>query len=101
MRNLLRILRPARFLRQRAIYSGLFGGNRGWLMVGGAAWVMRWLRGLFAGGDPATVYLEELKPGQRLVVSHPESSVRSEKKSAKADKKSQKKQDKKSRRDRG
>lgn len=74
MKNLLRILRPARFLRQRAIYSGLFGGNRTWLMLGGAAWGMRWLRGLFGAGEPSTVFLEEIKPGQRLVITHPEAT---------------------------
>jgi len=87
MRNLLRLLRPARFLRRRAVYSGLFGGNRTWLAVGGLAWALRWVRSLFGSGDPQTVYLEELKPGQRLVVSHP-SSDRDRAKSARKDAKS-------------
>lgn len=43
-------------------------------MLGGAAWGMRWLRGLFGSGEPATVFLEEIKPGQRLVISHPEAT---------------------------
>ena len=94
MRNLLRLLRPARFMRRRAIYSGLFGGNRTWLAIGGLAWVMRWVRSLFGAGDPQTVYLEELKPGQRLVVSHPGSdrdrAKSARKQSKKADKASKK-----------
>ena len=72
----------------------------------------RWLRSLFAGGEPSTVFIEELKPGQRLVISHPDAAkktAKAAKKSAKSDKKAQNKSAKKaakaakksSRRDRG
>ena len=89
MGSLLKLLKPLRFLRRRAIYSGVFGGNRTWLAVGGAAWVARWIRSLFAGGEPSTVFLEELKPGQRLVITHPDAA----KKTAKQAKKSAKQAD--------
>lgn len=82
MGNLLRLLRPIRFLRRRAIYSGVFGGSRGWMAIGGIIWAGRQIRSLFGGGDPSTVYLEELKPGERLVIAHPESGRKKRRKSA-------------------
>lgn len=70
------LLKPSRILRQRALYRGLFGGDRLWLSVGALMWGWKFLRRTFQGGDPTARYIEELKPGERLVITHPEATSR-------------------------
>lgn len=70
MTGLRRFLRPLALLRRRAVYSGLFGGNRRMLMLGGVAWGLHLLRRLFGKGVPAPVHTTELLPGERFVVVH-------------------------------
>lgn len=72
MAGLKTLLKPSRILRQRALYRGLFGGNRAWMGVGAVMWTYKTIRKLFSGGDPSARYIEELKPGERLVITHPE-----------------------------
>lgn len=72
MSALRNLLRPSKLLRRRALYQGLLGGSRGWLSVGMVMWVWGFLKRFFAGGDPLTRYMEELQPGERLVIAHPE-----------------------------
>lgn len=76
MRSLFRFLRPMRYARRKAVYAGLFGGNRKWMALGGLAWAFNMVGRLFGLGEPAPVYAEELKPGQRLVIAHPEAKSR-------------------------
>jgi hypothetical protein len=45
------------------------GGSRGWLTVGVVAGGLRMLRKM-ARREPDVVYLEELHPGQSVVIQH-------------------------------
>ena len=45
------------------------GGSRGWLAVGVVAGGLRMLRKM-AKREPDVVYLEELHPGQSVVIQH-------------------------------
>lgn len=70
MRQLLALLRPMAYLRRRALYAGILGGKRRWLIWGGAAWILHGLRSVLGKGAPTPVHTEELRPGERLVVLH-------------------------------
>lgn len=50
-------------LRRNALYKGLFGGARGWMVVGAVLWAPRVLKRLF-GRNEEVVATETLKPGQ-------------------------------------
>lgn len=54
-------------LRRAGLRKGITGGSRGWLALGIAAWGIDKLR---QSNDPVLVAREELKPGQRLIISH-------------------------------
>jgi hypothetical protein len=60
------------YLRRKALYSGLLGGQRRWLIWGGAAWAIHFVRRLFGTGEPVSVYTRDLDPGERFVVLHNE-----------------------------
>ncbi len=45
------------------------GGSRGWLALGVTAGALRMLRRM-AKREPDVVYLEELHPGQSVVIQH-------------------------------
>lgn len=70
--SLFRILRPIRLIKRKGLTAGLFGGDRKWLALGGIVFLGGRVKSLFGFGDPAPVYTEELKPGQRLVIAHAE-----------------------------
>lgn len=57
------------FLKRGGLYKGLLGGNRVWLALGVGAWGFSKLRDV-GGKEPVLVAKEELRPGQRLVISH-------------------------------
>lgn len=79
-RTFLRFLRPLVYLRRKAILGGLFGGQRKWLIFGGAAWVFHWIGRIVGVGDPAPRYTAELKPGERAVLVHePDSPLKQRK----------------------
>jgi hypothetical protein len=56
-------------LLRQGFKRGVLGGNRAWLMVGGAALALRLVKKL-AGSERKTVYCEELKPGEALVIAN-------------------------------
>ena len=56
-------------LLRQGFKRGVLGGNRTWLVVGGAALTLRLLKKL-SGGEPKVVYSEELKEGQALVIAN-------------------------------
>jgi hypothetical protein len=59
-----RTTRMGTLVRARAIRQGVLKGNRVWLVLGIAVWIM----GRLAGSEErATV---ELKPGEKLLVTH-------------------------------
>ena len=70
MGSFIRILRPMAYVRRKAIYGGLLGGNRKWLILGGAAWMLRSGSSLFGKGHPSPVHVEDLPPGERFVIVH-------------------------------
>ena len=94
MRRFFKFLRPMAYLRRRAIYAGVLGGQRKWLVWGGAAWVFHWLGRIFGGGEPTPRYTQELKAGERAFVIHeplgPGDVKKATKKAAKADRKAAK-----------
>ncbi len=53
-------------LRRAGFRKGL-SGSRGWLAVGIVAWGINKMR---ESNDPVLVAREELRPGQRLIISH-------------------------------
>jgi hypothetical protein len=55
-------------LRRLGIARGL-GKSNAWLAVGITAWTLQFLKRL-AAREPKVVYREQLKPGERLVISH-------------------------------
>lgn len=59
-----------RLLLRKGLWNGLVGGNRMWMVLGGAAATVRLIKRL-GGGEPKVVFREELQPGQTLVISHP------------------------------
>ena len=61
---------PFGYLRRQAIVRGLVGGSRGWLVLGGVAWGIRLLRRFASTRRLRTVLTEELRPGERLVITH-------------------------------
>lgn len=65
-----------RLLRSRSLARGVFGGDRLWLGMAILLWGGRFARRFLSGGTPQTVYLEDLNPGERLVIAHPEGGAR-------------------------
>lgn len=89
--GLRRFLKPSVLLRRKALRSGLFGGQRGWLSVWIIMFVWRRLKALFGFGDPQPVMVEDVEPGQRFVIAHePSTSRRKRRKAAKAQRKAAK-----------
>ncbi len=87
----MRFLRPMAFLRRKAILAGVLGGNRKWLIWGGAAWVFHWIGRIFGGAEPTPKYTQEVGAGERLVVVHEPLSPLAIKKAAKKARKAAKK----------
>ena len=56
-------------LLRQGLKRGVLGGNRTWLLVGGAALALRVVQKL-SGSEPKVVYSEELKPGEALVIAN-------------------------------
>jgi hypothetical protein len=63
-----------RFLVRNSMRKGIFGGSRGWLVVGLAVFGAR-LFNRFVGNESRVVYSEELERGKTLVISYPGSDV--------------------------
>lgn len=70
--GLIRLIRPVRLIKRKGLISGLFGGNKGWLALGGTVWFFGKVRELIGFGEPEPVLMRELKPGERLVLAHAE-----------------------------
>lgn len=61
-----------RMIKRKVLTKGLFGGDRKWLALGTVIYVFGRIRGVLGFGEPETVYVEELKSGERLVTAHSE-----------------------------
>jgi hypothetical protein len=73
-------------LRSNAINKGIFGNSRFWLVVGGAAWLVRaysWAK----RPQESTIFREAIEPGQTLVItsSGPAPTRREHKRTLKAE----------------
>ncbi len=62
------------FLRRSGTRKGILGDSKPWLYVGAASWGYRYLRRM-ARRKPEILLLEELKPGQRIIVSNSRPTV--------------------------
>ena len=61
--------RIVRILRRNGMRKGIFGGSRGWAAVAVGTWGYTTLRRL-ARREPELVLSEELKPGERIIISN-------------------------------
>jgi hypothetical protein len=61
--------RLVQMLRRQAVRKGVFGGNRVWTAVAIGTWGYTTLR-RWARREPELVFSEELKPGQRIIISN-------------------------------
>jgi len=64
----------APYLRRAGIRKGLLGGSRPWLAMGLLTWGYQKARQL-AARQPELVAREELRPGDRLIISHGKETV--------------------------
>lgn len=86
--GLKRFLKPSVLLRRKALRSGIFGGQKGWLGVWVIMFLWRRIKGLFGFADPEPVLIEDIGPGQRFVIAHePSTKRRKVRKATKADRK--------------
>ena len=58
-----------RILRRTGIRKGVFGGSRGWVAIAVGTWGYTTLKRL-ARREPELVLSEELKPGERIIISN-------------------------------
>jgi hypothetical protein len=61
--------RIMRLLRRNAVRKGIFGGSRGWAAVAVGTWGYTTLKKM-ARREPELVFSEELKPGERIIISN-------------------------------
>jgi hypothetical protein len=61
--------RIVRILRRNGMRKGVFGGSRGWAAVAVGTWGYTTLKRL-ARREPELVFSEELKPGERIIISN-------------------------------
>ncbi len=66
--------RVVTYLRRTGTRRGIFGGSRAWLAVGVTTWGYTKLKSM-AERKAEVVFSEELKPGQRLIISNDRPTV--------------------------
>ena len=74
-------LSPLVAARRNAIYKGLLGGDRTWLIIGAVVWLPRLVRKAF-GKTEQVVALEKLLPGQALTLLAIPQKTRAERRAA-------------------
>lgn len=62
------------YLRRTGTRKGFMGDSKPWLYIGAASWAIRLLRRM-AQRKPEILLLEELKPGQRIIISNNRKTV--------------------------
>ncbi len=75
------VLSPTAMLRHNALYKGLLGGRRGWMVVGAFLWGPRLLKRLM-GREEQTLTTERLKPGESVTITAIRPPSRSQRKAA-------------------
>ena len=80
-------LSPIAYARRNGLYKGLLGGDRRWLIIGGALWGGRALRKAL-GRTETVVTVEKMEPGQwmslRTIVPPTRKERRAERKVARS-----------------
>jgi hypothetical protein len=61
--------RVVRILRRNGMRKGILGGSRGWAAVAVGTWGYTTLKKM-ARREPELVFSEELKPGERIIISN-------------------------------
>lgn len=79
-----RLLSPTASLRRNALYKGLLGGSRGWMVVGAAVWAPRMMKKAL-GRNEVVVATERLEPGQAIRIEAIKPPTRSERRAARRD----------------
>ena len=77
------LLSPTAMLRQNALAKGVFGGRRGWMVVGAFLWGPRLVK-RFMGRQEEVLTTERLKPGQTVTITAIRPLTRAERKAARA-----------------
>lgn len=81
MPNKTSALSATSLLRHNALHKGVFGGRRGWLVVGVLMWGPRLLKRLF-GRTEEVLATERLAPGQTVTITTLRPPTRAERKAA-------------------
>lgn len=82
MRRRPAFLSPSYLIRRNAIYKGMFGGQRGWLALGGLIWGTRFIKKTL-GRSEEHAATEVLQPGQFVTIRAIPTPTRKERKTAK------------------
>src|SRR5688500_15722445 len=75
------MLSPFAVARRNAIYKGVLGGDRKWMIIGGTVWGVRLLRKSL-GKSEQFVTLEKLEPGQWMSLRAIPPTTRKQRKAA-------------------
>jgi hypothetical protein len=62
------------YLRRTGTRKGFMGDSKPWLYIGAASWAFRLLRRM-SHRKPEILLLEELKPGERIIISNSRPTV--------------------------
>ena len=75
------MLSPFALARRNAIYKGVLGGERKWMILGGTVWGVRFLRKAL-GKSEELVTIEKLEPGQWMSLRTIPPTTRKQRKAA-------------------
>ena len=76
------VLSPTALIRRNAIYKGVLGGSRGWMVLGGIFWFGTFLRRTL-GKNPVVVATEVLRPGEFVTIRTISPPTRAQRRAAK------------------
>lgn len=76
------LLSPTALVRRNAIYKGVLGGSRPWMVLGGIFWFATFLRRSL-GKNPVLVATEVLRPGEFVTIRTISPPTRAQRKAAK------------------
>ena len=62
------------YLRRTGVRRGFVGGSKPWLYIGATSWAIRTLLRM-ARRKSEVILLEELKPGQRIIIANDRPTV--------------------------
>ncbi len=77
------LLSPTALLRRNALYKGVLGGRRGWMVVGALVWGPRLLQ-RFVGRQEQVLTTEKLVAGQTIQIQAVRPPTRRQRRAARA-----------------